>query len=92
MTGLEKSSFTRSIDSLVKNGFIVRNFSENDRRIIRLSLTAKGIRAARFIKNDFGLYLNSLVSHFSEEEKKEFFESLAVTSKYIDKILEGKKR
>jgi DNA-binding MarR family transcriptional regulator len=92
MTGLEKSSFTRSADYLVKNGFITRNFPENDRRKIRLSLTNKGIKAVKLIKNDFNIYLDSLISDFSEKEKKEFFESLNTMSKYIKKILEVNKR
>lgn len=92
MSGLEKSSFTRSIDYLVDNGFIARNSSEEDRRIIRLSLTNKGARAARMIKNDFDLYLDSLISGFSEKEKKEFFESLTVVSEYMNRILERKRR
>lgn len=92
MTGLEKSSFTRSIDYLVKNGFITRNPSENDRRIIKLSLTDKGIKAAKLIKNDFDMYLDSLISDFSKKEKDEFFESLTTISIYTNKILEGVKR
>jgi len=88
MTGLEKSSFTRSVDCLVKNRFITRNYSENDRRKIKLSLTAKGVRAAKLIKTDFEVYLESLISGFSENEKKEFFESLNSISKYINKIIE----
>ena len=92
MTGLEKSSFTRSVDQLVKNGFITRNPSENDRRIIQLSLTNKGIKAAKTIKNDFERYLESLISGFSEEEKMEFFGSLETVSQYINKILTSEKK
>lgn len=92
MTGLEKSSFTRSVDCLEKNGFITRNPSGSDRRIIQLSLTARGTRAAKQIKEDFEIYLNSLISDFSSKEKKEFFDALTVVSKYTNKILEGKKR
>lgn len=92
MTGLEKSSFTRSADYLVKNGFITRNSPENDRRKIKLSLTNKGVKAVKLIKNDFNIYLDSLISDFSEKEKKEFFESLNTLSKYIKKILEVNKR
>jgi DNA-binding MarR family transcriptional regulator len=91
MTGLEKSSFTRSVDYLVKNGFITRISPENDRRKIKLSLTDKGIKAAKMIKNDFDDYLDSLISDFSEKEKDEFFESLTTISKYMNKILGRKK-
>ncbi|HOP64727.1 MAG TPA: MarR family transcriptional regulator [Spirochaetota bacterium] len=92
MTGLEKSSFTRSIDYLVDNRFVEKNFTESDRRIIKLSLTKKGIKAANLIKNDFDSYLDSLISDFSEEEKKDFFNSLNTVSEYLNKLLERKKR
>jgi len=92
MTGLEKSSFTRSVDSLVENGFITKNLPENDRRKIMLSLTEKGIKTAKFIKNDFDVYLESLISDFTEQEKDDFFKSLTAVSKYMNKILESKKK
>ncbi len=89
ITGLEKSSFTRSVDFLVKNGFITRKSSENDRRIINLLLTGKGSKAAELIKNDFDDYLDSLISEFSEKEKDEFLASLTTVSRYVNKILES---
>lgn len=92
ITGLEKSSFTRSVDSLVRSGLITRNPSDSDRRIVRLYLTNKGGRAAKLIKNDFNNYLETLIAGFSEDEKKEFMNSLAVTSKYIDMIINGGKQ
>ena len=92
MTGLEKSSFTRSVDYLVEHGFITRNPPENDRRKIKLSLTKKGIRAANLIKNDFDLYWDSLISDFSDNEKKEFFELLNTISDYMTKILARKQK
>lgn len=91
MTGLEKSSFTRSVDYLVKNGFITRNYPEHDRRKIKLSLTNKGRKAAGLIQRDFDQYLDSLISHFSKKEKEEFYALLPVLSKYIHKIIDGKK-
>lgn len=87
MTGLEKSSFTRSVDYLVKSGFISRNPPDNDRRIIKLSLTKKGARTASLIRKDFDSYLESLISRFSDNEKKEFLKSLDVVSEYMNRII-----
>ncbi|HOO73605.1 MAG TPA: MarR family winged helix-turn-helix transcriptional regulator [Spirochaetota bacterium] len=92
MTGMEKSSFTRSVERLVKKGFVTRNPSKSDRRIIQLSLTNKGSKAAKSIKNDFDGHLESLISGFSEEEKKEFFASLETVSGYVNKILTSEKK
>jgi DNA-binding MarR family transcriptional regulator len=90
MTGIEKSSFTRSVDCLEKQGFITRNSAENDRRIIKLSLTEKGSNASALIRDDFDKYLETLISGFTAEERSEFLESLETVSKYINKILGGK--
>ena len=92
MTGIEKSSFTRSVDCLEKNGFITRNAIENDRRITKLSLTEKGVKATTLIRNDFDKHLESLISGFSEDEKKEFLVSLETISKSMNKILGGKQK
>jgi DNA-binding MarR family transcriptional regulator len=88
MTGLEKSSFTRSVDYLVMKGFLVRNFSDHDRRKVVLSLTAKGARAAKLIRKELDEYMQSLLADFSDNEKAEFLGSLNVLSNYIDRILE----
>jgi len=90
LTGLEKSSFTRSVDYLVNNGLVAKNYPPYDRRTIHLSLTARGCRAADLIRNDFDCYLDSLIAHFSEGEKAEFLSSLEILSRYMQKIVERK--
>ncbi len=92
MTGLEKSSFTRSVDYLEQNGFITRNPMENDRRIIKLSLTRKGVKTANIIREDFDAYCESLICDFSNMEKKEFFNSLDTITIYMNRILTGKQK
>lgn len=92
MTGIEKSSFTRSVDCLEKNGFIIREPADNDRRIIKLSLTKKGTKTTTLIRNDFDKYLESLIAGFSEDERNEFLESLETVSDYVIKILGGKQK
>lgn len=89
MTGLEKSSFTRSVDHLVKKGFVIKVYPEHDRRITRLALSGKGVHAADRIVRDFDLYLGTLVSHFTDSEKHEFIATLRTLSGYINKIVGG---
>ncbi len=89
MTGLEKSSFTRSVDHLVQNGLIVKIYPEHDRRITRLALTAKGSKAAERIVRDFDSYLGSIIAHLSETEKAEFIDALRTMSLYMRKIIGG---
>lgn len=48
-------TLTKSIDALVRKKYVVRNRSEEDKRVVKLSLTELGVRAyehhARFHKN-----------------------------------------
>ena len=86
IVGLEKSSFTRSVEHLVKNGFLTRKNLENDKRTINLSLTEKGTHAVRLIRKNLDNYLTVLSEILTEKEKKEFFEALKTVSKYFNKI------
>lgn len=86
LIGLEKSSFTRSVDHLLKLGFLTKQYPEHDRRKVTLALTKKGERAAERIRDDFDAYFESIISHFSEREKREFRETLSSLARFIDRI------
>ncbi len=89
--GLEKSSFTRSIDHLEEIGLIERIKSRKDRRIINISITEKGQEAVKLIKEDWNSYFDSLLSVFTEEEKEEFSNAVRIVSIYINRIIKGDK-
>ena len=84
--GLEKSSFTRSVDHLINNGFIQKKYSKTDRRIIHILFTAKGLKALKLIREDWEKYFESLISVLSSSEKQEFFSAIKIVSKYINQI------
>jgi MarR family transcriptional regulator, organic hydroperoxide resistance regulator len=88
IAGIEKSAFSHSVNQLVDDGFITRKYPETNRRMIILSLTVKGRQAAVLIKDDLDAYLQTLLSGFTAKEKKEFFQLINATSKYIGRILE----
>lgn len=92
MVGLEKSSFTRSVDYLVGNNFLKRNYSNEDRRKITVSFTEKGLKAVRLIKNDWNEHFRSLVSTLSAEEQEEFSDAIKIVSKYVQQMLSGSKK
>ncbi len=92
MVGLEKSSFTRSVDYLAEKEFIKRNYSSEDRRKITISFTEKGLKAVRLIKNDWNEHFRSLVSTLSAEEQKEFANAIKTVSKYVQQMLSGSRK
>lgn len=91
LVGLEKSSFTRSIDYLADHGFIEKESSTEDRRKIYITLTQKGKAAVKGIKEDWNLHFAALLSVLSTEEKTEFSQAIHVVSKYINRIIQGEK-
>ena len=50
LLGLEKHSITSNVDSLCKKGYIKRERSEKDRRVVFLKLTSEGKRLVEMIQ------------------------------------------
>lgn len=61
---------TRSIDKLVKGGFVQKEKSKVDKRIQQLVLTKKGEEAFLFIYDLFEQWDRSRLKEFSKEEKE----------------------
>ncbi len=66
--GVTAGSLTTSINSLVKKGYVVRSRSEQDRRIVYISLTEKGRKAYYHHENFHREMINAAVKNLSEEE------------------------
>ena len=75
MTSVAKSlmvttgTLTISVNSLVKKGFVERVRSEEDRRVVLISLTAKGRKAFRDHQKFHEEMVSSIVASLSEEEQ-----------------------
>lgn len=68
--GVPMSTATGIVDRLVKNGSIVRDRSEADRRIVTLRLTDRGKTALETVKNTVSEYIDAIGSALSEEEQR----------------------
>jgi DNA-binding MarR family transcriptional regulator len=64
----DSGSMTRMIDRLEKKGFLSRMRSEADRRIVELSLTARGLDAAERLPVIGAAVLNEQLNGFSRAE------------------------
>lgn len=64
------STATGIIDRLVKNGYIKRDRSEADRRIVILRLTEEGSQLMKRLKDLIYEYLNMIVDDLTEDEKQ----------------------
>lgn len=64
------STATGIIDRLVKNGYINRDRSETDRRIVVLKLTDLGSKLIKDFKDLISSYLKVILDELTEEEKQ----------------------
>lgn len=63
-------TLTIAMNSLVKKGYVVRTRSEEDRRVVLISLTEKGERAFLHHQKFHEEMIEEVVSLLSEEEKE----------------------
>jgi len=73
---LTKSSSTRKIDNLVKEGFVERGYEKNERRLVTVSLTGNGKKIAKDIKAFRGIYFESIKDKVKESGEEEMVASL----------------
>lgn len=75
--GLEKSTLTRTIDSLIEEELVTRSSGIQDRRTITCALTEKGQDIANQLDQIMREHLEELLSGLSENERIELNEKLS---------------
>ena len=76
-------SLTTSMNSLVKKHYVERNRSEEDRRIVNITLTEKGIKAYKHHEEFHEKMSQAPISEMSEDEVKVLLKSLNNLSKFF---------
>lgn len=89
--GLEKSSLTRVIDSLIEEGLVERSHSLQDRRRISCILTDKGLGQANKIDQLMMEHLENYFSDLSQGEKDKLINSLKYVVKTLSKYFKYQK-
>lgn len=80
-------TLTKSIDRLTRNKYVLRERSEEDKRLVLLSLTEKGIRADVHHKRFHKEMVESALAQFDEQETRILLKSL---SGLVDFFIEQK--
>ena len=75
---LDKSTLSRTVDSLVREGFATRITDTDDRRAVKIGLSEKGAEKARTINTLCDKYYEEILSGIPLKERKEVIESVAV--------------
>jgi DNA-binding MarR family transcriptional regulator len=75
--GVTMGTLTISVNSLVKKGFVERIRSEEDRRVVLISLTAQGKKAFKYHQQFHEDMIQSIVGQLDADEKKVLQKSLS---------------
>lgn len=76
-------TLTIAVNSLVKKGFVERARSEEDRRVVLVSLTEKGKKAHEHHRLFHEHMIESIVEQLSEEEKKVLAKALNNVNRFF---------
>lgn len=76
--GLDRSTLSRTVDSLVKAGLVERSEDPSDRRSLRLVLTAAGAARVAYIDDTCNRYYAQLLAGMSDEDRCHVLRGVAV--------------
>ena len=79
-------TLTIAINSLVKKGYVVRVRSEEDRRVVLVSLSPKGKKAFAHHKRFHEEMIQAITERLSEEEKVVLAKALGNASEFFNRI------
>ena len=85
----DKATISRGLDFLEENGFIVCDSKQAKRYKSPLSLTEKGTEVGRKITEKINFVLDEICIDLSEEQRAEFYRSLAIISDSLELCAEG---
>jgi DNA-binding MarR family transcriptional regulator len=89
--GLDKSTLSRTIDTMFEAGFIERKTNKDDRRYYDLSLTKKGESKAVQINSGCNTYYQQLLNGIPENKRSMIMESINLLSNSMRNLRKEKK-
>lgn len=78
-------TLTTAINNLVKKGYVYRTRSEDDRRIVYIKLSPRGIQAYKYHEAFHDDFVFSAIEHLSDEKQLLLIDVLADIDEYFKK-------
>ncbi len=76
--GLDSSTLSRTIDTMVAGELVKRNANPEDRRYITLSLTSKGQSIYNRINQTFDQYYQAIFANIPDDKQQQVIESIGL--------------
>lgn len=87
---LDKSTLSRTVDSLVKLGLVKRKENSNDRRYITLVLSNKGVEKCNEINDNNDNTYSKMLSQLSKYEADSLLMNFDLFVNVLDNYIQGK--
>ncbi len=84
--GLANSTMTRMIDQLVDKGFVRRETDNEDRRVVRVSLTSQGQETRRNLEQAQQYFFGLVLTEIPQEERHDILQVLERIVVAIEKV------
>lgn len=84
LLNLDNSTMSRTVNNLVKQGFVKRNTNDDDRRYISISLTEEGSTVFNQIEDNMKFYYEDILSRIPENKREQVLESIEILVNAID--------
>jgi len=82
---LNSSTMTRIVDKLVRDKYISRTRSPEDRRVVVVSLTEKGLESAETCNESITKYYESVTRHLPEGKIQDVLDSVSLLMEAFNK-------
>lgn len=86
--GLASSTMTRMVDHLVRKGLVGRRHDDEDRRVVRVWLTAEGKRVRCALESERQYLMERVLGEIEENERPTVLSALQKVAKLIRKAME----
>ncbi len=84
LLGMKNSSLTRLLKTMEKDGCIYRKPDENDKRIVRVFLTADGVHKRKIAKEAVLRFNEKLLNKVEQKDIETFFRVFEVIKNQVD--------
>ena len=84
--GLDKSTLSRTIDSLVQQDLVLRNINNEDRRFMTVELSARGEKFYKSLNDRCNMIFNEAMEDIPGEKQAQLLEDLNLFLKILNKV------
>ena len=82
--GLDRSTLSRTVDGMFREGLVGRCANPGDRRYISISLTGRGRSVCEEINHTFDDYFNGVFEHIPVEQRRQVLKSFLLLTEAVE--------